>query len=106
MLIVIAVTCLTLATHKIARFRLLPLIIDRQAWAWGIPVLSLLVPGAGIEPTLTYVKRILSSKFAQNETIAHNRTPIRSTSYVARVCLLLSNIEYAMGQIWDKNCFW
>ncbi len=61
-----------------------------------------LVPGARLELAPPFGQRILSSKFAQNETIAHNRKPIRSTSYVARICLLLSNIEYAVGQNWDK----
>ena len=65
--------------------------------------LLLLVPEAGIEPALSFEKRILSSKFAQTQAILRKPALIRSRSYVVLSRVLLSVIEWAVGQIWDKN---
>jgi len=63
------------------------------------------VPRTRLELVLTCVKRILSSSFAQIETNAHKLTLIRSVSYIARVCVALSGLEYTVGQFWDKSSF-
>ena len=63
------------------------------------------MPRAGLEPARPFGQRILSSRFAQNETIARKPTLIISISYLAWSRVALTKFEYTVGQIWDKFVF-
>jgi hypothetical protein len=78
-------------------------VVSRQAGGVFLALWASLVPEAGIESALSFENRILSSKFAQTQAILRKPALIRSRSYVVLSRVLLSVIEWAVGQIWDTN---